>query len=129
MRTRLIRTVLATAAAVSTLGLAGCSSDAAGGTGPVASQELRNDAARELAAARLDTLLPVGTQLELLRRTEQRAQLAGDTTQATAVAAVIADYRDLAASVEAASSADAVRAVVEQAEVDLDTAPAPDVQG
>jgi hypothetical protein len=129
MRTRLIRTVLTAAAVVSTLGLAGCSSDAVGGTAPVAPQELRNDAARELAAARQATLVPVGTQLELLRRTEQRAQLTGDTTQATAVAAGIADYRDLAAAVEAASSADAVRAVVEQADVDLDTPSAPDVRG
>jgi hypothetical protein len=129
MRTRLIRTALATAAVVSTLGLAGCSSDAAGDSAPVVPQELRNDAAEELAAARQATLVPVGTRLELLRRAEQRAQLAGDTTRVTAVEATLAEYRELAASVEAAASADVVRAVVEQADLDLGAVPAPDVQG
>ena len=114
MHSRLFRTAVATAALAGALGLAGCSSS---GGGSVAPQQLRNDAAEQLADARQATLAPVATRLELLDRAAQRAQLAG--VPAVAVQQQIAAYTSLAAAIEAAPSADVVRTLVDQAGLDV----------
>ena len=113
MHSRLFRTAVATAALAGTLGLAGCSSPG----GSVAPQQLRNDAAEQLADARQATLAPVATRLELLDRAAQRAQLAG--VPAAAVQQQIAAYTSLAAAIEAAPSAETVRTLVADSPLDL----------
>jgi hypothetical protein len=123
MRSRLVRTAVATAALAATLGLAGCASGAPSGSASVAPQELRNDAARDLADARQATLVPVGTQLELLDRAALRARLAGDQAAAADVSGQIAVYSSLATAIEAAPTADSVRTLVDQAHLDLDGDP------
>ena len=124
MRARLIRTVLVTSALAGTLGLTACTTGAA----PDA-QEQRNDAAQDLGAARQAALLPLGTRIELLDRAQLRARLSGDGAQAGDTAATIAGYRDLAAAISAAPTADEVRALVTRAGVDLDPGEAPVPQG
>ena len=116
MRARLVRTVIATTAVIATLGLAGCTAtdDAA-----VSTQQVRNDAAQELAAARQATLVPVASRLELLDREKQRAELAGSAAAATDVERRIDAYSDLAASIEAAPSAAQVRTLVDRAGLEL----------
>jgi hypothetical protein len=123
MRSRLARTALATAALAVTLGVAGCATGATSGSASVAPQELRNDAAQSLADARQATLVPVGTQLELLDRAALRARLAGDSDAAAEVSGQIAAYTSLATAIEAAPTADSVRTLVDQAQLDLDGDP------
>jgi len=124
MRARLVRTALVTATLAGALGLTACTSTSA----PDA-QAQRNDAVQELDAARQAALLPLGTQLQLLDRAELRAQLAGDAAQAGAAAATIASYQDLAAAIEAAPSAAAVRTLVDRDGGDLVAASTPVQQG
>jgi len=116
MRARLVRTVIATTAVIATLGLAGCTAtdDAA-----VSTQQVRNDAAQELAAARQATLVPVASRLELLDREKQRAELAGSAAAATDVERRIDAYSDLAAAIEGAPSAEQVRTLVDRAGLEL----------
>jgi hypothetical protein len=124
MRARLVRITLATSAAALTLGLAGCGADGpTAGTG----QGARNHAAEELAAARQATLVPVATELELLDRAELRARLAGDPVQAAAVDEQLTAYRDLAAAIEAAPTADSVSTAVAASGLEPATFAAEDV--
>jgi hypothetical protein len=125
MRARLVRITLATSAAALTLGLAGCggADGPTGGTG----QGARNHAAEELAAARQATLVPVATELELLDRAELRARLAGDPVQAAAVDEQLTAYRDLAAAIEAAPTADSVSTAVAASGLEPATFAAEDV--
>ncbi|MBB3676309.1 hypothetical protein [Modestobacter versicolor] len=121
MRTTLVRVTLAGTALALSLGLAGCS----GGSAAPSAQAQRNDAAQQLAEARQATLVPVAAQLELLQRAEQRAELAG--TPVADVEAALATYRDLAAAIEAAPTAGAVRTLVDRSGVDLDGSPVTDL--
>jgi len=114
VRTRLLRTVVVAAALAGSLGLAGCSSSGAGSAAP---QQARNDAAVALADARQATLAPLATRLELLARAEQRAELAGES--AADVARRIDAYATLAAAIEAAPSAETVRTLVAESQLDL----------
>ena len=123
MSARLVRTVLATAVVAGTLGLTACTAtDDAGPGTAAAAQQARNDATEELAAARQATLVPVAVRLDLLDREKQRAELAGSPATATDVEQRIDAYRELAASIEAAPSAEQVRTLVDQAGLDLGSA-------
>jgi len=124
MRTLLKVTVI-TAALATSLGLAGCSSGATASSASPAPQELRNDAAQDLAAARQATLAPLATELELLTRARQRARLTD--APAAGVDEQIAAYSSLAAAIEAAPTADSVRSLVASAGLDLDGNPVLDV--
>ena len=118
MRTRPAALVLATAAIAVSLGLTGCSSGA--GSSGVAQQELRNDAVQDLAAAQGATLLPVAGEVDQLTRAKQRAVLAMDSARSAAVDEQLAAYDALAAAIEAAPTAAAVRAAVAQAGLSVD---------
>jgi type 1 fimbria pilin len=129
MSARIVRTVLATAVLAGTLSLTGCTADAApdaAGT-PAATQQARNDLAQDLASARQATLVPVAVRLELLDNEKQRALLAGSAAAVADVEQRIDAYSDLAASIEAAPSAETVRTLVDQAGLEL--APAIDDSG
>ena len=122
MSVRLVRTTFAAAALSTAFGLAGCTAgDEAGTATAPATQAARNDAAHDLAAAQRATLVPVATQLEVLDREQQRAELAG-TTASTDVEQRIAAYRELADSIEAAPSAETVRTLVDRAGLQLGVA-------
>ena len=117
MRTRPAALVLATAAVTISLGLTGCSSGA--GSSDAAQQELRNDAAQELAAVQGATLLPVAGELDQLTRAKQRAELAMDAARSAAVGEQLAAYDALAEAIEAAPTAAAVRAAVAEAGLEV----------
>jgi hypothetical protein len=118
MRTRPAALVLAAVAVGVSLGLTGCSSGE--GPGTVAQQEVRNDAVQELAAAQGATLGPVATQVDLLTRARQRATLALDAARSADVDRQLASYDALATAIEAAPTADAVRAAVARAGLEVD---------
>ena len=117
MRTRPAALVLATAAVAISLGLTGCSSGA--GSSDAAQQELRNDAAQELAAVQGATLLPVAGELDQLTRAKQRAELAMDAARSAAVGEQLAAYDALTEAIEAAPTAAAVRAAVAEAGLEV----------
>ncbi|WP_299954094.1 hypothetical protein [uncultured Modestobacter sp.] len=118
MAARLVRTAVAAAVLAGTLGLSACgSTDADAEASPAATQLARNDHAHDLAAAQRATLVPVATRLELLEREKQRALLAG--AAAADVDQRIAVHRDLAASIEAAPSAETVRVLVDESGLEL----------
>ena len=117
MRTRPAALVLATAAVAISLGVTGCSSGA--GSSDAAQQELRNDAAQELAAVQGATLLPVAGELDQLTRAKQRAELAMDAARSAAVGEQLAAYDALAQAIEAAPTAAAVRAAVAEAGLEV----------
>ncbi|GAB4081748.1 hypothetical protein GCU67_12925 [Modestobacter muralis] len=118
MRTRPAALVLATAAVAVSLGLTGCSSGEAAAA--AAAQEQRNDAVQELSAAQGATLVPVAAEIDQLSRAEQRAVLAMDTARSADVAEQIAAYEALAAAIDAAPTAAAVRAAVAKAGLEVD---------
>ena len=118
MRTRPAVLALATAAVAVSLGLTGCSSGAA--SAAATAQDVRNDVVQELSAAQGATLLPVATEVEQLARAKQRAELAMDAARSADVDQQIAAYDALAAAIEAAPTAAAVRAAVTDAGLELD---------
>jgi len=118
MRTRPAALVLATAAVVVSLGLTGCSSGT--DTSAAAQQEARNDAAQQLAAAQGAVLVPVASEVEQLTRARQRAVLALDAARSAGVDQQLAAYDALAAAIETAPTAAAVRAAVAEAGLEVD---------
>ncbi|MGY1845537.1 hypothetical protein [Modestobacter sp. SYSU DS0875] len=123
MRTPSLRTALVLAAA--TLALTACDSAAA----PADVQLARNQGAAELAAAQRAALTPLATQVELLTRAEQRAELAGDGATAREVQAQLAAYRELASVVDGADDPAEVRVAVDRAGLPLAVDGAPTVDG
>ncbi|MGY2081243.1 hypothetical protein [Modestobacter sp. SYSU DS0657] len=121
MRTPSLRTALVAA----TLALTGCGSTAA----PADAQLARNQGAAELAAAQRAALAPLATQVELLTRAEQRAELAGDGATAREVQAQLAAYRELASVVDGADDPAEVRVAVDRAGLPLTVDGAPTVDG
>jgi hypothetical protein len=118
MRTRPAALVLATAAVAVSLGLTGCSSGA--DASAAAQQDARNDAAQQLAAAQGAVLVPVAGEVDQLTRQKQRAELALDAARSADVDQQLAAYGALAAAVESAPTAAAVRAAVTQAGLTVD---------
>jgi len=118
MRTRPAALVLATAAIAVSLGLTGCSSGNA--SAAAAEQELRNDAVQELSAAQGATLVPVASEVDRLTRAKQRAVLAMDVARSADIAQQIAALGALAAAIEAAPTAAAVRDAVAEAGLQQD---------
>ena len=118
MRTRPAVLALATAAVAVSLGLTGCSSGAA--STAAAQQEVRNDVVQELSAAQGATLVPVAGEVDQLTRAQQRAVLAMDAARTADVDQQLAAYDALAAAIESAPTAAAVRAAVAEAGLEVD---------
>jgi hypothetical protein len=100
------------------LGLTGCSSGA--DTSVAGRQDARNDAIQQLAAAQGAVLVPVAGEVDQLTREKQRAALALDALHSADVDRQLAAYDALAAAVESAPTAAAVRAAVTQAGLRVD---------